>query len=186
LRGFFSRRHPDFHRILLVESGGRQLLNEFLPHVVREFGPYVDIVTCFAGLPEGFQETTGAVYRVGDYPDTNARKRLVAELKAKGYDAVGMICSGDPIMTKWKWMLAARIPSKVFVINENADMFWLDIAHLATIRHFVLFRAGLTGAGAVPTIARLLFLPLTVGFLIAYAAWEHLRRQVRIRSTSTS
>jgi hypothetical protein len=35
-------------------------------------------------------------------------------------------------MTKWKWMLAARLPGKVFVVNENGDYFWLDHGHLAT------------------------------------------------------
>jgi len=188
LRGFFTRDQPDFTRILLVESGGRNLLNDFLPVLLRAYGSGVvaDVVTCFAGLPEGFQEATGTVYRVGDYAGPDARARLVAELKSNQYAAVGMICSGEPIMTKWKWMLAARLPAKIFVVNENGDMFWLDFAHASIIRHFVLFRAGLTGAGAVPTIARLLFLPVSLTFLILFAAWEHLKRQTRTRRVSTS
>ncbi len=185
MRGFFTRRQPDFERILLIESGGRNLLNDYIPHIVRTYGGAVttDLVTCFAGLPEGYGASPGTVYRVGHYPDAAARQRLVAELKMNRYSAVGMICSGDPIMTKWKWMLAARLPAKVFVINENGDMFWLDFGHAAIIRHFILYRAGLTGAGAVPTLVRLLFFPVTLAFLITYAAWEHLKRQVRLRST---
>lgn len=184
MRGFFTRRQPEFTRILLIESGGRSLLNDYLPALYRIHGGGVvtDLLTCFAGLPEGFQET-GSVYRVTDYPDSEARARLVAELKSNRYAAVGMICSGEPIMTKWKWMLAARIPAKVFVLNENGDSFWLDFSHAGVIRHFILFRAGLTGAGAVPTIARLIFFPVTLAYLVAYAAWVHLRRQIHLRST---
>ena len=47
-------------------------------------------------------------------------------------------------MTKWKWALALRLPVKVLVVNENGDFFWFDRANWRTIRHFVLFRAGLS------------------------------------------
>jgi hypothetical protein len=46
--------------------------------------------------------------------------------------------------------------------------------------HFMLFRAGLTGAAALPTIARLLFFPLTLAYLLLYAGAVHLRRRIRI------
>ncbi len=184
MRGFFSRRQPELRRILLIESGGRNLLNDYLPQLVRVHGGAVstDLLTCFAGLPEGFQESTGAVFRVSDYRSPEARSALVAEFRANRYDALGMICSGEPIMTKWKWMLALRLPVKVFVLNENGDMFWLDFAHWPILRHFILFRAGLTGAGAVPTLVRLLLLPLSLAYLVGYAAWQHLKRRIHLRT----
>ena len=76
-------------------------------------------------------------------------------------------------------MLAARLPAKVFILNENGDYFWLDRGHLGNIRHFVLFRAGLTGAGAVRTVARLLLFPFTLLYLILYATSAHARRALR-------
>ncbi len=76
-------------------------------------------------------------------------------------------------------MLAARLPGKVFVLNENGDYFWLDRGHLPTIRHFILFRAGLTGAGAVRTLARLVLFPFTLLYLILYAVTVHFRRKLR-------
>ena len=82
-------------------------------------------------------------------------------------------------MTKWKWVLAARLPAKIFILNENGDYFWLDRGHLTTIRQFVLFRAGLTGAGAVRTLARLVSFPFTLLYLILYALTVHLRRKLR-------
>lgn len=81
-------------------------------------------------------------------------------------------------MTKWKWVIAARLPAKVFVLNENGDYFWLDYSQWRVIRHFVLFRAGLSGAGAVRTLARLALFPFTILYLLLYAAAVHLRRKV--------
>ncbi len=78
-----------------------------------------------------------------------------------------------------KWMLAARLPGKVFVLNENGDSFWLDHGHLPAIRYFILFRAGLTGAGAVRTLARVVLFPFTLLYLILYALTVHLRRTLR-------
>jgi hypothetical protein len=46
------------------------------------------------------------------------------------------------------------------------------------ILHFFFFRAGLTGATAVPAIARMLFFPLTLSYLLLYAGAVHLRRKI--------
>jgi hypothetical protein len=178
VRYFFSRGIPPFTRALLIESGSRRLLDSLVPSLYRFYGDQleIDLVTCFAGLPEGFR---GKVYRIADYSGRAGRKRLYAELISQGYPIVGMICSGESIMTKWKWMLAARVPGKVFVLNENGDRFWLDHGHLAIIRYFILFRAGLTGSGAVRTLARVVLFPFSLLYLILYAAAVHLRRSLR-------
>src|SRR5206468_10469806 len=96
------------------------------------------------------------------------------------FRSIGIICSGEPVMTKWKWMLAARIPAKLFVLNENGDYFWVQWSEWKTIRHFILFRAGLSGAGAVTTIARLVLFPFMLMYLIGYAAAVHTRRRLRL------
>jgi hypothetical protein len=178
LRYFFSRGNPPFTRVLLVESGSRRLFDDLIPGLRETYGEQIeiDLVTCFAGVPEGFR---GTAYRVTEYQGPAGRKRLYAELAARGYPILGLICAGEPIMTKWKWMLAARLPAKIFVLNENADYFWLDWGHWRVMLHFALFRAGLTGAAAVPTIARLLFFPVTLVYLILYAGVVHLRRRIR-------
>jgi len=162
----------------LVESGSRELFDRFIPWLYQAYGEEleIDLVTCFASVPTGFR---GSVFRVTDYSGASARQRLYDELTARGYPLLGIICSADPIMTKWKWMLAARLPSKVFIVNENADYFWLDWGHWRMILHFMLYRAGMTGGAAVPTIARLLFFPVTLAYLLLYAGAVHLRRWVR-------
>lgn len=175
MRYFLTRRQPPAGRVLLVESGSRHLIEEILPGIYQTYGT-ADLVTCYAGLPEGF---AGEVYRVTDYTGREGRKRLYRELGARGYTVVGMICSNEPIMTKWKWALALRLPAKVFVLNENGDYFWLDRAHWHIIRHFVLFRAGLAGAGAVRTLAQVFLFPFTLLYLLLYATVVHSRRALR-------
>jgi len=95
-----------------------------------------------------------------------------------------MVCSEEPVMTKWKWVLALRIPAKVFIVNENGDYFWLDRPHLGVIRRFVLLRTGLAGAGAVRTLARLFSFPFTLLYLLLYAAAVHVRRSFQLSAFS--
>ncbi len=181
MRYFLRRRLPEVKRILLVESGSRYLLEGLIPGIRRTYGDdvFVDLVTCYAGLPKGFEPRNTVAYRVTDYRGPEGRKRLFQELRANRYSIMGIVCSAEPIMTKWKWALTARLPAKVFVLNENGDYFWLDWGHWRAIRGFVLFRAGLAGAGAVRTLARLAFFPFTLCYLILYAAAVHARRALR-------
>ena len=180
MRHFFTRSIPPFSRGLLVESGSRELFEKLLPVLYQTHAAMIcDLVTCYAGAPKTFRENQGAVYRVTDYPAGDARQRFYKELGANGYSIVGIICSAEPIMTKWKWMLAARVPGKVFVQNANGDYFWMDHSNLAIIRYFILFRAGLTGSGAVRTLARVVLFPFSLLYLILYALTVHLRRILR-------
>ncbi|MEJ7607727.1 MAG: hypothetical protein WKF37_16005 [Bryobacteraceae bacterium] len=178
MKHFFRRFVPDLHRIVLVESGARELYEDMLPGLYENC-PEVDLVTCFAGVPKAFRPEQGRVYSISDYVGAEGRSHLVNELRQRHYAAIGIICAAQPIMTKWKWMLAAKVPAKLFLINENGDHFWFDYSNWRTIKHFILYRAGLSGAGAVGTVARLLLFPFTVVFLLLYAGFVHARRALR-------
>jgi len=188
VRYFFTRLQPEAARILLVESGSRYLLEGIISGIRSTYGTeiFVDLVTCYPGLPEGFDSATTTVYRVTDYRGRAGRARLYRELSRNRYSIAGIICSAEPIMTKWKWVIAARLPAKFFILNENGDYFWLDYGHWALIRHFALYRAGLAGAGAVRTLARLALFPFTLLFLLCYAAAVHLTRRVGVEPAPSS
>jgi hypothetical protein len=195
MRYFFRRRIPELDRILLVESGSRHLAENLLPLLRQNHGDQVviDLVTCYAGIPSGFPPEAPnctRAFRVSEYQGLAGLRRLSAELLARRYRILGIICSAEPILAKWKWVIAARLPAKVFVINENGDYFWVDYSNWRIIAHFILFRAGLVGPGAVRTLARLALSPLTILFLLLYAATIHLRRAARrllhIRPAATS
>jgi hypothetical protein len=181
VRYFLRRRQPRVSGILLVESGSRHVVERLVPELRKAYGDGVpiDLVTCYPGLPEGFPAETTTVYRVADYRGRVARRRLYRMLAANGYSILGIVCSDEPIMTKWKWALALRLPAKVFVVNENSDYFWLDRGHGHAIRHFILFRAGFSDAGAVRTLGRLLLFPFTLSYLLLYASTVHFKRALR-------
>src|SRR5260370_16851433 len=130
MRYFSPKPVPPFSRVLLVESGRRQLLEDLLSGLYDVHpNMQADLLTCYGGVPDNFQTTRGEVYRVTDYPDSTSRKRLYAELGANHYPIVGIVCSAEPIMTKWKWMLAAPLPAKVFILNKTVPYFSLHRPH---------------------------------------------------------
>lgn len=177
MRRFLSGKAPDFNKILFIESGSRHLIEHVIALLQTHVGEVeMGLVTCFAGVPENFR---GDVFRISDYSGRAGRKRLYQELRERQFPIACIICSGEPIMMKWKWALAARVPAKILVLNENGDFFWLDRARWRIAAHFVLYRAGLTGSAAIPAIARLLFFPVTLGYLLLYAAFVHFRRKLR-------
>lgn len=180
MRYFLARREPPLTRILLIESGSRSLIENLLPHLRSVWGAEIpiDLVTCYAGLPTGFHPDT-VTYRVTDYGSPEGRKELMRLLRSRGYSMAGMVCSAEPIMTKWKWLIAARVPARFFILNENGDYFWVHRDNAATIRHFFLVRAGLSGAGAIGTLGRVLIFPFSVLFLLLYAFTAHSGRILR-------
>ena len=114
-----------------------------------------------------------------DYRGWRARRRLFKELRSRQPDICGLLCTGLPIMTPWKWLAAWHAPSKIFLINENSDYFWLDRGHGRIIWRFMLIRAGLSGGDALAHLGELLVLPFTFTYLLIYAAQMHFRRWLR-------
>jgi len=117
---------------------------------------------------------------VQDYAGPAARGRLYRELAERQYSVVGILCSNEPIMTKWKWMLAARLRAKIFVINEFAGFLFLDRGHWRNIAEFLRVRLGLSGSAVAPALGRLLLFPFSLVFLLLFAAVVHTKRRIRI------
>ncbi|MEO8595295.1 MAG: hypothetical protein ABI759_18380 [Candidatus Solibacter sp.] len=181
VRYFLTGRLPPVTSILLVESGTRGLLEGLVVGLRQAFGNqlHIDLVTCYNTLPKNFEAHNTRIYRVGDFRGRAARKRLYTDLAANNYSLVGIICSGEVVMAKWKWVIALRLAAKLFIINENGDYFWFDRLHLGALRQFVLFRSGLAGSGAVRTLVRLISFPFTILYLLLYATSAHASRALR-------
>lgn len=176
----FKRRTPALSRILLVESGSRPLVERAIQMMsARRGAGIIDVVTCYEGAPMGLHEES-AVFRVSDYQGRPGRKKLLRELRSRAYTAGAIVCSSEPILTKWKWWIAARLPVNFMVINENCDWFWIDRAHWRTIVRFMMFRAGISGGDAAGALGRFVAFPFMLLYLVAFALWIHARRLVRI------
>jgi hypothetical protein len=174
VRYFLRRRIPEPSRILLVESGSRPITETVMPRMRGHFGEDVpiDLLTCFPAAPTGM----AGIYNVNDYRGRKRRLALLRELRARDYAIAGIVCSNEPILNTWKWVLAAALPVKLLIINENGDWFWLDRAHWSHISRFIKYRAGLADAGIVRAFARVVVFPFTLSYLLLYAAAAHFRR----------
>ena len=113
------------------------------------------------------------------------RARLLQRVRESGVTVVAMICSDEQIMTRWKWWLAAKLPAKILIINENSDYFWLDTAQIGYLKRFALKRLGLSGKFAGRTAARAAAFPAVLAYLLTYAAIAHLRRAWHVRFEKT-
>ncbi len=182
MRYFLRLRSPGFARVLIVESGPRQLLENFLPGFLamnREEIEALDLVTCFSSQPEALPAENVRVYRTGDYADPGGRKRLVQALRANRYTTLVVLCADNPILLKWKAYLAWKLPAAVLIVNENGDYFHLNRSQWPTVVEFGLTRSGLQGASAAPTLARVVAFPFTFIYLLLSAVAVHLRRRIR-------
>ena len=180
---FFSQRIPHLNRVVLVESGPRRLFDGFVGDLYKIHGEdiRIDLVTCYAGLPDGYRPQQGKVFRVQDYRGWDGARQLATDCRSWGPTTLGIICAGLPVMSKWKWLLAVALRAKVFVLNENGDYFWIDYSNWKTIGHFMAFRAGMTGANSVLLPLRLVAYPFGMSMLAGYAAWMHGRRWLRLK-----
>jgi hypothetical protein len=175
---------PTVTKILLVESGSRPILEGLIPSLKRVYGAdlKIDLCTCFPGAPAGLAPDA-RIYRTADYPNAATRKALFRELRGNGYQALGTICSGEPIMTKWKWTLIFRVDTHAFLINENGDFVWFDREHSAVLANYAQTRLGLEGSGAVRILARIALLPFSLMYLYLFALKVHARRAWRQYTT---
>jgi hypothetical protein len=181
VRYVFKIGDPPVTSILLVESGSRHLLEKLIPTLRQTWGDAIpiDLVTCYNTLPSGFDPATTRLYCVTEYRGRELRPRLYKELLANHYSYVGIVCSDEALMTKWKWALAWQIPAKLFIINENADFFWFSRSHWRVVLQFVLYRSGLAGTGAVRMLSGVILFPFTLFYLLLYATAVHTRRILR-------
>jgi len=196
MRWFFSQNAPAVDRLLLVESGPRSVAEAVVPRIRKLFGDDVpiDLLTCLRTDPEGLT-SDGAVlnaaqnqaarapkvWRVIDCNDTDSRWELLWSIRYERHPVTAIICAGSPIMMSWKLATLALLPSKFLIINENADFFWLDRSQLSALTNLLTQRAGLQQDLAVRIVGRAIIFPLTLIYLLGFAACVHARRLVRTR-----
>jgi hypothetical protein len=177
LRRFWSLATPPLRRVLLIESGSREYAENWLRWLYTEnANACVDLLTCFDGQPACLHN--GAVFRTQDYVDKPSRRALIDEFRRNRYDVIAVMCTGEPVMTKWKWYIAAAVPAKILIVNENADWFWLHRDQWSTVWKFASARLGLTGAGAARAPMQLVALPFSLTYCIAATLYFHLRRRL--------
>lgn len=172
---------PAISRVVLVESGSRAIVETAIPRLRAAFGPEVrfQVVTCFAGAPSAL-DGSSSIFRTQQFNDSPSRANLVKTLQSGGATVIAIVCSGESVMNRWKWWLAWKLPTKVLVINENADFFWFDSSNVQNLRRLAAVRLGVSGGLPGRAMVRLAMFPLMLIYLVAYAALAHTRRRWRL------
>jgi hypothetical protein len=183
MRWFLSRAVPEPTRVLVVESGPRAVAERLIPRLREVFGAQtpIDLLTC---LPSDPVSLPGAgspqVWRVTDCPDRRSRWRLLREIRSRRHAITAVVCANSPLMSSWRTAALLLFPSKFLIVNENADFFWLDRGHWRNLLQLWMHRSGVFEESAVRAAARLAAFPFTLLYLLAYAAWVHAVRGVRL------
>ncbi len=165
-------------RVLLVESGSRALGEQAIERIRSVFGAElpVDALICRSEAPA----SASRCWSVLGLHTARLRWALLRELRAQRHPVVAVLSSGDPTMAPWKWATAAMLPAKFLIVNENADFFWLDRGHWSNLVALGKQRSGLGGESAVRTLFRFVAYPFAFVYLLAYAAWVHTVRALRL------
>lgn len=180
MKYFLSGRSPHADRVLLVESGARHVLERAIQGVERGFpGVRLELCTCFPGLPAA-SASFDRVWRVTDAPSWGDKWRMAREIAATHPPIAALLFSGDPIMFNWKMALLLLLPSKILLVNENGDFFWLDRPNLPTLRQFVGTRLGMNGEGLLRGASRVAAFPFVLLFLLLVAAVTYSKRWSRL------
>ena len=181
MRHVFSRHIPPLDEVLVVESGPREVAEKFLRHLyLVQQSRRVDLVTCLPSPPGAFDAQRGVCYSIHDAEYAGKRGALVRRLaKETQYSVLAMLCTGSPVMSKWKWAIATRTAAKTLIVNENADFFFLDWQHRHTAQRMISTRVGIGGDLHIGLLGEMALLPFTVAFLMLSTGWIQLRRLLR-------
>jgi hypothetical protein len=175
LRGFLTRSVPPVTRILLIESGPRELGRKAMGRLRTVFpGARIDVLCCVASSPEGVERS----WRVQEH--AGGRWGLLRELRRERHPVAAVLMGDDPIMGPWRWATLAALPAKFLIVNENADFFWLDRGHLGPLTQFLQHRSGLGDASVPRTFWRIVTFPFVLVYLLVYAGYVHGMRAVRM------
>ena len=98
----------------------------------------------------------------------------------KRWPVVVMLCTGEPLLLRWKVLAGLIVPATILIVNEHADFFWFDWSNLRTIRRLLSIRSGVNLEELFLTALCGLVFPLTVLYLIGIAGLLYLRRARRL------
>lgn len=178
MRYFLTRRAPPVTRILLIESGPRELGEKAIGCLRKAFGADVpiDVLGCRRAPLQGVASYADA----SESRTISARLAVLRRIRRGGYSVAGVLSAGDSTMALWKWAAIAVVPAKFLVLNENVDFFWIDRAHWPNAVALLQQRSGLGGESTVRAMAWFAALPFAALFLLSYAAWVHVARVFRL------
>lgn len=185
MRYVFRSTVPPLTRVLLIESGPRPLAERFAPVLRLVCGAVdVDLLTCLPPPDADSPILARNVFQTQNYTAGKGRLALLRQLRDNKYQSVVLLCADSPVLNRWKWWVALALPAKVLIANENADCFWLDVAHWRSAKGMLEARYGLHGAASLRTLGELAAFPFVLIWLFLFAVFVHTQRGLRLLFSS--
>ncbi len=178
MKYFFRRKIPTARDILLMESGSREVARQALESI-RKIFPHAryHLCTCQPDPPPAMFSN---VFRVTDYPTGWKKLGLLLYFWRQGWEVLVILCTGEPLLWRWKMLALVILPAKVMIVNENADFFWLDWGNQGNLRRLLGIRWGVNLEEFFYTLLRALAFPLTLLILLFTAGFLYMRRARRL------
>jgi len=178
MKYFLRRRFPEHPNVLVIESGTPAIASRAITQLRRSLPDApLHLITCWPDPPDPRYQT---VFRAADYPSTSDKLRLLFSLRKKAPGVLVILCTGESVMSLWKAAAALVMPSKLLVVNENADYFWVDWENRRAVGRFIAIRWGVHQEQFLGTVLRGLVFPFTLLYLLLYALFLYLRRLRRL------
>jgi hypothetical protein len=179
---YFFGSFPGADDVLLIESGSPGVGQRVFEKIRARFpDARYHLLTCWPDTtPEHRFAGYQSVFRASDYPAGLDKVRLLFSLSRRRWRVLAILCTGEPLLWRWKLLALAIFPSKVLIANENADFFWLDWAHRRNLRQFLAARWGVNRDEIATTLLRALLFPFTLTFLLLTALYLYTRRWRRL------
>ena len=178
MKYFFRRKIPATTDILIIESGSPAVARRALERIRKHFPEArYHLCTC---QPDAPSASYTSVFRAADYPTVWKKLGLLYSFCRPGWNILAILCTGEPILLRWKLMALAMLPAKVLVVNEHSDFFWLDWENRRTLRQLASIRWGVNLEEFFATLLRLLVFPFTLLLLLVTAGLLYLRRAWRL------
>lgn len=173
---------PGTEDVLLIESGSPEVGLRVVEKIRKHFPDARYHLLTWRPETTGAHHSAGyqSIFRASDFPTGMEKARLLFSLARRGWRVLAILCTGEPLLRRWKLLALVIFPSKVLVANENADFFWLDWAHRRNLRQFLAVRWGVNRDEIAATAARALLFPFTLLFLLLTALYLYTRRWRRL------
>ena len=180
MKWFLRKSSPPIDRLLLVESGSRADAQRLLP-VLRESvcgNVPVDLFTCLPDEPSGLGPGS-RTWRSYDAEDHTSRWRMLLGIRRERYPVAAILCGSSPLLATWKVALAALLPAKILLLDEDEGLVWLDRAHWRKALRVGVSRSLVRNPEFLRKVAHAAFLPIAIPILVAFAGRAHLARLIR-------
>jgi len=161
-----------------MESGSPDVAQRALEGI-RKIFPRARYHLCTC-QPVSSAATFSSVFQVTDYPTGWEKLGLLFSFWRKRWEVLVILCTGEPLLWRWKILALAVLPAKVIIVNEHADFFWLDWENLATLRRLMGIRWGVNLDELLFTLLRAVAFPFTLLLLLATAGFLYMRRARRL------